>query len=270
MASKASKRRLEKDENTVPVVKRGRRAAKSSPEAEPDTDIVQEPVKKPVGRPKGSKNTPKKDSPSAAPTTRSRRGTLGVNRRAPVNKRDEEGDMDDSMTAGCSETASQGSVRTKIRKILEDSKKQEAEIIAKGTDGSEVDSDDEVDPDGPEKMQDSMDGKTDYTKYPKGVLLEEVIEFDEDDLALDLTTEDSQMRMSIQDVSVFDDPNKTSEEWWTEDPTRETILCDLWRETKYLYDFSYKGHMTEDRTTTLKRFSTILQVPREYSTSLLN
>ena len=81
---------------------------------------------------------------------------------------------------------------------------------------------------------------------------------------LDLTTSSSKMRQVIQDTSVFDDPSKSYEDWWLEDTSREVTLCQLWFEERALYDSSLKAHMTEDRTTILKRFSTILQVPGEY------
>lgn len=70
--------------------------------------------------------------------------------------------------------------------------------------------------------------------------------------------------MVQQDTSVFEDPSKTNEQYWEEDPTREAVLCQLWEETECLYDSSKRGHMTEDRAAILKRFSTILQVPREW------
>ena len=68
------------------------------------------------------------------------------------------------------------------------------------------------------------------------------------------------------DWLVFDDPTKSKDMWWMEDPTREGTLIDLWREHDELYDPKAKQMLDRlDRPTLLKRFSTILKVPREFN-----
>ena len=89
--------------------------------------------------------------------------------------------------------------------------------------------------------------------------------FDEDDEPDGADGDTSKLRMALQDTSTFDDPSKSSDDWWLEDESRERILVDLWREERSLFDVSAKSYKTEDRNTILKRFSTILRVPREYN-----
>ena len=71
------------------------------------------------------------------------------------------------------------------------------------------------------------------------------------------------MQMVEQDPNKFVDPEASNDDYWDRDPTRETTLCELWEETTWLYDSSQKAHMTESRADCMKRFATILKVPRE-------
>ena len=121
-----------------------------------------------------------------------------------------------------------------------------------------------------EMHQEEMVGGVDYTKRKTKkkdeVLIEDISEDDLEDVGLDLTTESTKLRAIALDSTVFDDPTKTKEMWWLEDPTREGTLIDLWREHEELYDPKCKQMLDRlDRPTLLKRFSTILRVPREFN-----
>ena len=119
----------------------------------------------------------------------------------------------------------------------------------------------------------TMDDGGDYTatEYDNEEQDDDLEKEEDEDDVLPLESDDekdqlnsSALRMVHQNASLFNDPTKSAEEWWTEDRTREGTLCDLWEESKWLYDFRDKGHHREDKDTTLRRFSTILEVPREY------
>ena len=134
-----------------------------------------------------------------------------------------------------------------------------------------AESDDAKSERGETNVQPTMQGNVDYTALPDSQE-SEVDDNGEDNesVLLDLTTNSTKMRMVEQDVSLFDDPTKSHDDWWTEDVTRERTLCELWQETPYLYDMTLKGHhQNEDRPTTLMRFATILQVPRKYKINIV-
>ena len=112
----------------------------------------------------------------------------------------------------------------------------------------------------------TMDGDDDYLTRQNASASDKSEQEDED--AMDeADMNHSKIRLVEQNTSVFDDPSKSHEDWWIEDPTREPTLCQLWQETRYLYDFTARGHQEEDRAQTLRRFATVLQVPREYINS---
>ena len=69
----------------------------------------------------------------------------------------------------------------------------------------------------------------------------------------------------VPDNIHFGDETKAMEEWWLDDPSRERTLCKLWQEERSLYDMNAQGYRVPGtRAVILRRFSTILMVPRKY------
>ena len=109
-----------------------------------------------------------------------------------------------------------------------------------------------------------MDRKKDYTRVP-GQSKDDAQHSDGGggNNAIDLSVNTSDLRMIIQDESIYDDPTKKQNDWWLEDPSREPTLITLWEEHRELYDMTYKHLLiSADRPTILKKFATILSVPR--------
>ena len=103
----------------------------------------------------------------------------------------------------------------------------------------------------------TMDGDGEYLDGGQVAEDDESVE-DEDD------NDVSTLRMVPTTVD-YSDPTKSHEDWWTEDTTRETALCDLWRENESLYVFNHPDHrITSKRNVILRRMATVLEVPRKY------
>ena len=67
-------------------------------------------------------------------------------------------------------------------------------------------------------------------------------------------------------VTDFDDEDKAMDEWWTEDPSREEILCALWKGEESLYNFNVPGYrISGTKDVIIRKFATVLHVPRKYS-----
>ena len=286
MATRGGKRRLT-EETEAPRPKRGRPARQKVMESE---DI--EPVHTKTSRRKAT------DKPAVSKPTK----TMGIKRsvviKPPKKNPADTVHHDDGQQSSDMETHTQrhrrvvGSITSIVMKSFADEK---ALMLKNTADGEIIDSEDEPnDDDEVENIsQVTMNGDTDYTKLPSGLPAtdEELLQKSEeesgddqsqggngenegsmvgDDDNSDESGDDgdldaTQIRMIEHDTSVFDDPKKTHEMWWSEDSTREETLCQLWQDEKCLYVMNYPGYKDPAvRDTVLKRFSTCLHVPREY------
>ena len=269
MATRASKRRAPKAVNTEyqPQKKsiRGKKVVHNEEDNAETPDEVTNNVSSCSSKCVTGFNAVLAALPTSPKAGQKGRNTLGVKRSLNLKR---------GPTEKCQHNSPQQAEATlsKIRKVIVKGNRDEADLI-KQLNGEEEqdfevsDSDDEVNSEMAARIdgvQETMQGSKDYTALPHEMEQEDVTgdEEEEEETGNDSHIfNHSNMRSIIQETSVFDDPNKDGEVYWAEDRTREPTLCSLWEEEVALYDSSKKGHMTENRNTILKRFSTILNVP---------
>ena len=125
----------------------------------------------------------------------------------------------------------------------------------------------------------TLDGKGDDVKHPILDRMEsnenlEPDNIEEENLADDKSEcdisqdgEDNCTKLRMIPEQIEFDEDKGIDEWWSDDPTRELTLCQLWEEEKDLYDLSRENYRIPGiKDIILRKFSAILKVPRKYIT----
>ena len=142
---------------------------------------------------------------------------------------------------------------------------QDQEDIARDSD-DEPDEKDDGSQSASNSSQLTMDGdQKDYVKPGADNVVIHDSDLGEDEDETGETVDLTKLRMVPQDLEDLNVDGKTPDEFWAEDPTRETTLCTLWADEPSLYNMDHNMYrIPAHKEVIIRKFAYILKVPRKF------